>query len=132
MNVSVLDLHAGYLELKDELDAAYHRVLNSGWHILGEEVERFEADFATSTTAVAPITEAGSPRSSPFRIKLGAHAPRAHPTFSSNPRGSEPPAATKPHSRRPPVAARRRSHKNAPPTSHRRTPETPCENATPA
>src|ERR687888_59764 len=35
-----------YLELKDELDDAYHRVMESGWYILGEEVERFEQEFA--------------------------------------------------------------------------------------
>ena len=46
MTVPFLDLHAAYLELQDELDAAYRRVMDSGWYILGEEVERFEADFA--------------------------------------------------------------------------------------
>jgi len=44
--VPFLDLKAGYLELKDELDAAYHRVMDSGWYILGEEVEAFEEEFA--------------------------------------------------------------------------------------
>ena len=28
-----------YLEFKEELDAAYHRVIESGWYILGDEVE---------------------------------------------------------------------------------------------
>lgn len=46
MKVPFLDLHAGYLELKEELDAAYHRVMGSGWYILGEEVEKFEGEFA--------------------------------------------------------------------------------------
>lgn len=46
MKVPFLDLKAGYLELKDEIDAAVHRVLDSGWYILGPEVEAFEADFA--------------------------------------------------------------------------------------
>jgi len=46
LKVSFLDLHAGYFELKEELDAAYHRVMSSGWYILGEEVEKFESDFA--------------------------------------------------------------------------------------
>lgn len=41
-----LDLKAAYLELKEELDAAYRRVMDSGWYILGEEVEAFEAEFA--------------------------------------------------------------------------------------
>lgn len=46
MSVPFLDLKAGYLELKDELDAAARRVLESGWYILGEEVEAFEQEFA--------------------------------------------------------------------------------------
>src|SRR5512139_667829 len=35
-----------YLELRAELDEAYRRVMESGWYILGEEVEAFEAEFA--------------------------------------------------------------------------------------
>lgn len=46
MKIPFLDLKAGYLELKDELDAASQRVLESGWYILGEEVESFEREFA--------------------------------------------------------------------------------------
>ncbi len=46
MKVPFLDLKAAYLELKDEIDAAVARVLNSGWYILGEEVEAFEAEWA--------------------------------------------------------------------------------------
>lgn len=46
MRVPFLDLKAGYLELKEELDAAYQRVMNSGWYILGEEVEAFESEYA--------------------------------------------------------------------------------------
>jgi dTDP-4-amino-4,6-dideoxygalactose transaminase len=37
---------AGYLALKTEIDAAIHRVLESGWYILGEEVREFEKEFA--------------------------------------------------------------------------------------
>src|SRR5882724_12178156 len=44
--VLFLDLRATYLEIKDELDAAYQRVMNSGWYILGEEVTAFEREFA--------------------------------------------------------------------------------------
>lgn len=44
--IPFLDLHAAYLELKPELDAAVARVLDSGYYILGPEVEAFEADFA--------------------------------------------------------------------------------------
>lgn len=46
MKVPFLDLQASYLELKTELDAAYQRVMASGWYIFGEEVEAFEQEFA--------------------------------------------------------------------------------------
>jgi dTDP-4-amino-4,6-dideoxygalactose transaminase len=46
VKIPFLDLKAPYLELKDELDDAYHRVMNSGWYIGGAEVEDFERDFA--------------------------------------------------------------------------------------
>jgi dTDP-4-amino-4,6-dideoxygalactose transaminase len=45
--IPFLDLHASYLELKFEIDEAVTRVLNSGWYILGPEVEAFENEFAT-------------------------------------------------------------------------------------
>jgi len=41
-----LDMKAPYLELKEELDAAYQRFMNSGWYVLGPEVENFEKIFA--------------------------------------------------------------------------------------
>jgi dTDP-4-amino-4,6-dideoxygalactose transaminase len=46
MKVPFLDLRAAYLELKPEIDAAIARVLDSGWYILGPEVEAFEAEYA--------------------------------------------------------------------------------------
>lgn len=46
MIVPFLDLHAAYRELQPELDAAFQRVMQSGWFILGDEVEAFERDFA--------------------------------------------------------------------------------------
>lgn len=46
MTISFLDLKAPYLELKVELDAAYRRVMDSGWYILGSEVSAFEQEFA--------------------------------------------------------------------------------------
>ena len=51
MNVPFLDLRAAYLELKDEIDEAVARVLNSGWYILGEEVEAFETEWASYCSA---------------------------------------------------------------------------------
>lgn len=47
MTIPFLDLKSPYLELKDELDTAYRRVMESGWYILGKEAEAFEAEFAT-------------------------------------------------------------------------------------
>ena len=46
MSVLFLDMKSPYRELQGELDEAYRRVMESGWYILGEEVERFEAEFA--------------------------------------------------------------------------------------
>ena len=46
MKIPFLDLRAAYLELKPEIDAAVARVMDSGWYILGEEVEAFEAEWA--------------------------------------------------------------------------------------
>lgn len=46
MRVPFVDLNAAYIELKAELDEAVHRVLDSGWYVLGAEVERFEEEFA--------------------------------------------------------------------------------------
>ncbi len=46
MNVPFLDVGASYRELQSELDAAYKRVMESGWYILGEELEAFEREFA--------------------------------------------------------------------------------------
>lgn len=40
------DLKASHAELADELRAAFARVLESGWFVLGEEVAAFEAEFA--------------------------------------------------------------------------------------
>jgi dTDP-4-amino-4,6-dideoxygalactose transaminase len=46
MKVPFLELKPTYLELKDEFDAAYHRVMDSGWYLLGTELEAFESEFA--------------------------------------------------------------------------------------
>ena len=44
--IPFLDLGATYRELKTDIDAAVARVLESGWYILGPEVEAFEAEWA--------------------------------------------------------------------------------------
>lgn len=46
MKVPFLELKPAYLELQPEFDAAYHRVMDSGWYLLGKELEAFEAEFA--------------------------------------------------------------------------------------
>src|SRR5688572_27692177 len=46
MMVSFLDLKGSYLELKEELDAACHQVMESGWFVLGKELAAFEKEFA--------------------------------------------------------------------------------------
>lgn len=51
MKIPILDLKPAYEELREELDAAYHRVMESGWVLLGRELEAFEAEYAASIGA---------------------------------------------------------------------------------
>ena len=46
MTVPFLDLKAINLAQAQALEAAFHRVLHSGWYVLGEEVASFESQFA--------------------------------------------------------------------------------------
>ena len=46
MKTPFLDLRPATQELRGELDEAYRRVADSGWFILGAEVEAFEREFA--------------------------------------------------------------------------------------
>ncbi len=48
MQVPILDLKPAYEELRGELDAAYRRVMESGWVLLGRELESFEQEYAAS------------------------------------------------------------------------------------
>lgn len=50
-SVRFLDLSATYRELKIEIDAAVARVLDSGWYLLGAELEAFETEYAAYTGA---------------------------------------------------------------------------------
>jgi dTDP-4-amino-4,6-dideoxygalactose transaminase len=45
-DIPFLNLNAVYSEIGKELDEAYHRVMNSGWLVLGKEVESFESEFS--------------------------------------------------------------------------------------
>jgi dTDP-3-amino-3,4,6-trideoxy-alpha-D-glucose transaminase len=51
MKVPILDLKPAYEELRAELDAAYHRVMESGWLLLGRELGSFETEYARSVGA---------------------------------------------------------------------------------
>jgi dTDP-4-amino-4,6-dideoxygalactose transaminase len=45
------DFRAPYHELKEELDAAYHRFMESGWLVLGKETTAFEEEYAAYCAA---------------------------------------------------------------------------------
>jgi len=47
VRVPFLDLRAAYLELRQEIDEAVGRVLESGWYLLGQEADAFEKEFAS-------------------------------------------------------------------------------------
>src|SRR2546430_16105093 len=46
MRIPINDLKRADTNLTAELSAALHRVLTSGWFVLGPELEAFEAEFA--------------------------------------------------------------------------------------
>jgi dTDP-4-amino-4,6-dideoxygalactose transaminase len=56
--IPFLDLKAAYVELKHDIDAAIARVMDSGWYILGPEVEQFEAEYATYCGAAHTVSVA--------------------------------------------------------------------------
>jgi DegT/DnrJ/EryC1/StrS aminotransferase family len=53
-----------HLELEEDLEAAFGRVLRSGWYLLGSELEEFEREFAaycgTATASASPPASARS------------------------------------------------------------------------
>ena len=49
--IPILDLKPAVEELRGELDAAYRRVMDSGWFLLGRELEAFELEYAASVGA---------------------------------------------------------------------------------
>ena len=51
MNIPFGDLSREYNEISAEIDSAVKKVLNSGWFILGPELESFEKNFAEFTGA---------------------------------------------------------------------------------
>jgi dTDP-4-amino-4,6-dideoxygalactose transaminase len=46
MNIPFLDLKAPHEEIRDDLNSAFHNVINAGQFILGDQVSRFEKEFA--------------------------------------------------------------------------------------
>lgn len=46
MQVPFIDFDQLHQSIRGALDAAYHRVMDSGWFIMGPELEAFEAEFA--------------------------------------------------------------------------------------
>jgi dTDP-4-amino-4,6-dideoxygalactose transaminase len=44
--IPFLDVRAAYVELRQEIDAAIHRVLDSGAYVLGAELQAFEREYA--------------------------------------------------------------------------------------
>jgi dTDP-4-amino-4,6-dideoxygalactose transaminase len=44
--IPFLDLKSPHIELREEIDEAIARVVDSGWYILGPEVDAFEAEYA--------------------------------------------------------------------------------------
>lgn len=46
-NVPFLDLNRLHQSIREPLDMAYSRVMNSGWFIMGPELEAFESEFST-------------------------------------------------------------------------------------
>lgn len=45
--IAYSDLNPVNNMIRDELDEAYKRVMNSGWFILGRELEEFEHEYAS-------------------------------------------------------------------------------------
>jgi dTDP-4-amino-4,6-dideoxygalactose transaminase len=46
-SIAFLDLKAPHAELRNHLELGFDRVMQSGWYILGNEVEAFELEFAS-------------------------------------------------------------------------------------
>jgi len=49
LNIPFLNLKAAYIDVKSEVDEAIARVMHSGQYILGDEVKKFESNYAKYT-----------------------------------------------------------------------------------
>jgi dTDP-4-amino-4,6-dideoxygalactose transaminase len=69
--IPFLELKPTYLELREEMNAAYQRVMNSGWYLLGGETETFESEFAAYVGTKHCVTVGNGLDA--LRIALEAH-----------------------------------------------------------
>lgn len=58
MKVPFLELLPTYTEIKSEIDEAYHRVMDSGWYLLGNETKALEEEFAAFVGSKYAVTVA--------------------------------------------------------------------------
>lgn len=56
--IKLIDLRAQYIELKDEIDEAIQRVMDSGEYIAGPEVEALEREIAAATESAYAVAVA--------------------------------------------------------------------------
>lgn len=71
MKVPILELRPTYVEIQEELDEAYRRVMDSGWYLLGAETEAFESEFASYVGTEHCVTVGNGLDA--IRIALEAH-----------------------------------------------------------
>jgi dTDP-4-amino-4,6-dideoxygalactose transaminase len=69
------DLSRGVAELRDELDAALARVLDSGWFVLGEEGAAFERELAASAGSKHAVGVASGTDAIELAVRALALAP---------------------------------------------------------
>lgn len=55
MQIPFGDLKRQYLDLQEPINAATHEVYESGWFILGKQVEKFETEFAKYCNATYAV-----------------------------------------------------------------------------
>jgi len=75
MKTSFLDLARGAAVLRDELDRAFHRVLESGHFVLGEQVEAFEEAFAAYCGAIDCVGVASGSDAIALALRAGGVRP---------------------------------------------------------
>ena len=76
MRVPLNNTKRQYLAMADEIDAAMRATMASGWYVMGDEHNQFEAEFAAYchcrfAVAVANGTDAPGNRSASRRLPTG-------------------------------------------------------------